>query len=195
MPQSQTTAEIHKRVQGAERECGDFLSAFEMFAADNFTPEIFNTWVGLSVIAGALERKVWLEWPPTLKYYPNIYVMLVAPPGQGKPTALNKGVSLLQELEKDKKVTFLPSQVTEARLVELMGRKGHFLYQGVQQEHCSGYYFASEASDSLKEIYGDITSSMTNFYDCPDYWKKSTKKDGDLIVRNGCFNLLAFASA
>lgn len=173
------------------RKNSDFLSAFEFYARDNFIPEIFNTWVGISIIAGALERKVWLEWNPTLRYYPNMYVMLVSAPGQGKSTALNKGFGLLRDLQKQNKLHFLPSQVTEAKLIELMGRRGHFIHEGVSYEHVSAFYFASEASDSLKEIYGDITSTMTNLYDCPDFWQKATKKDGTMTIQNACFNILA----
>ena len=35
---------------------------------------------------------------------------------------------------------------------------------------------------------------MTNLYDCPRSWKKGTKKDGDLVVENGCLNFLAGAT-
>lgn len=184
-PQTPTTPQL------PPRKNKDFISAFEFWAQDNFTPEIFNTWTAISVVAGALERKVWLEWNPTLRYYPNIFVMLVSPPGQGKTTALNKGFGLLRELHRAKKITFIPSQVTEAMLIELMGRRGTYIYNGTQYNHSSSFYFASEASDSLKEIYGDITTSMTNLYDCPDFWQKATKKDGILTVENACFNLLA----
>lgn len=174
------------------RKFPDFLSAFERYGSDNFTPPIFNTWTGLSIVAGALERKVWLEWNQSLRYYPNLYVMLVALPGVGKSTAINRGVELLEELYRDnRRVNFLPTQVTEAKLIELMGQKSEFYYLGKPFQHCSAYYFASEASDSLKEIYGDITSTMTNFYDCPKLWEKATKKDGRLTIENACFNLLA----
>jgi hypothetical protein len=178
--------------QTVPRKFPNFLTAFEFFGKDNFTPPTFNTWVGLSIIAGALERKVWLEWNQSLRYYPNLYVMLVALPGAGKSTAINRGVELLEELYKENRlINFLPTQVTEAKLIELMGQKATFYFQGKPFNHCSAYYFASEASDSFKEIYGDITSTMTNFYDCPAFWEKATKKDGRLTIENACFNLLA----
>lgn len=177
--------------QETSRKFHNFLTAFEEFGKDNFTPPIFNTWTGISIIAGALERKVWLEWNQSLRYYPNLYVMLVGLPGSGKTTAINRGVSIMSELYKaNRLVNFLPTQVTEAKLIELMGQKATFYYEGQPYTHCSGYYFASEASDSFKEIYGDITSTMTNFYDCPNFWEKATKKDGRLTIQNACFNIL-----
>lgn len=178
--------------QHSPRRFPDFLSAFEDYSRDGFTPPLFNTWAGLSIIAGALERKVWLRWNDTLRFYPNVYVLLVSLPGAGKSTAVNRAVGLLEELYRDeRRVNFLPSQVTEAKLISLMTQKGRFYYQGEEHFHCSAYYYASEASDSLKEIYGDITTTMTNLYDCPNFWQKATQKDGMITVENGCLNLLA----
>lgn len=178
-----------------ERNFSDFLTAFEAFGKDNFTPPVFNTWVGLSVIAGALERKVWTEWNQSVRYYPNLFIMLVGLPGCGKTTAINRGVSLLTKLYDDgRRVNLLPTQATEAKMIELMGHSMKYTHRGKELSHSSGYYFASEASDSFKEIYGDITSTMTNFYDCPDFWEKATKKDGRLTINNACMNVLGGAT-
>lgn len=47
------------------------------------SPRIFRLWSGISMIAGALERRVWASYGDYVTY-PNLYVMLVAPPGVGK---------------------------------------------------------------------------------------------------------------
>lgn len=152
----------------------------------------FHTWAGLSAIAGALERKVWLPWSDTFSYYPNIFVLLVSLPGVGKSTALNKAVGLLTELHsREGKLNIIPSQVTEAKFIELMGNAVPF-EQGTKIHYQSaGYYWASEASNSLKAVYGDLLPCLTDFYDCPQFWEKATKKDDKLTLRNVCLNLLA----
>lgn len=173
------------------RNFKDFLGAFQEYADDGFCPPQFNLWSGISVVAGALERKVWLQWSPTLSYYPNMYVLLVGLPGSGKSTALNRAVNLINQLYAEGTVSLIPTQVTEAKFIELIGEKRAFEEGNRVTYQSAGYYSASEASNSLKEIYGDITACMTDFYDCPPLWEKATKKDGRFTLENVCFNLLA----
>lgn len=190
MPQEKTTAP--SRIEpGRQFPC--FLTAFEVFGEDNHTPPRFNTWVGLSIIAAALERKVWIQHSQSVVHYPNIYVFLVALPGVGKSTALNRGVDLLQTLALEtKKIRIMPNKSSDAALVEEMVRsKNSFLYKDRIQYHCSGFFFASEASDSFAEVYGDITGTMTSLYDCNKMWKKTLKSSGESVIQNACFNMLA----
>ncbi len=57
----------------------DFLSLTE----STVSPDLFRKWAAISLVAGALERRVWARvdkfWT-----YPNLYILLVAPPGVGK---------------------------------------------------------------------------------------------------------------
>jgi hypothetical protein len=161
------------------------------YCLDGFTPEIFNLWTGISIIAAALERKVWFEYSDTFHRYPNIFVLLVATPGQGKSTALNRGLGLLRDIP-GSPVNILPSQLTEAALlIEMSRAKKPFYVAGQEHFQSAGYFAASEASDSIKEVYGDITSSMTNLYDCLPEWSKSTKSEGNIPIKNACLNVFA----
>ncbi len=175
----------------------DFLSAYEEYANDKFVPPQFNTWSALSIIAGALERRVWLPWNTTYSFYPNIYVLLVSKPGQGKSVSLKKAVDLLQHVHrKTSTINIMPSQVTEAKFIELMGTGRSFMDTSSGKEilvfQNAGYYYASEASNSLRNIFGDFIACLTDFYDCPSEWERATKKDGKKIVlKNVCMNLLA----
>lgn len=175
-----------------KRNFENWLEAYRTYAKDGFTPEQFNQWSGLSVIAGALERKVWIPWSDTFSYYPNIFVLMVSLPGAGKSTAYNKAMGLLQAMnEREGKLNLIPSQVTEAKFVELMGNATPFDIGTRTHFQSSGFYGASEASNSLKNIYGDFIACLTDFYDCPPFWEKATKKDDRLTLRNVCLNLLA----
>lgn len=53
------------------------------------SPEIFRRWSGIAALAGALERRVWIETGTSSRgtarqTFPNLYTLLVAPPGVGK---------------------------------------------------------------------------------------------------------------
>lgn len=180
------------------RKFENFLTAFEAYADDKFVPKQFNTWSALSIIAGALERRVWLPWNDTFSFYPNIYVLIVSKPGVGKSVSLGKAVGLLQEMNrKTSSLNIMPSQVTEAKFIELMGHGRSFMDRSVPGKEMTvfqnaGYYYASEASNSLRNIFGEFIACLTDFYDCPDFWERATKKDGKKItLKNVCMNILA----
>lgn len=174
------------------RNFPNFLDAYMKWAKDNFVPEQFNTWSGLSIISGALERKVWLPWTDVFSYYPNIFVLMVSLPGVGKSTALNKALGLLMDMNaRENKLNVIPSQVTEAKFIEIMGNASAFQVGSKLIYQSAGYYWASEASNSLKNVYGDFIACLTDFYDCPTYWEKATKKDDKITLRNISLNLLA----
>lgn len=179
------------------RRFPSFLDAYTDYANNGFLPPQFNVWSGLSIIAGALERRCWLPWDDTFSFYPNIYVLLVSMPGDGKSVALNKAVDLLQEVQRRGVVLHvMPNQVTEAKFIEIMGH-GHTFIEKVGEKELmhrqhAGYYFASEASNSLRNVYGEFIACLTDFYDCPRTWERATKKDGKKIsLTNVCVNLLA----
>lgn len=175
-----------------KRHFPNWLEAFEQYSNDDFVPPQFNTWTGLSCIAGALERKVWMPFSETRSEYPNIFVLLVSLPGVGKSTALNRGIGLLQEVvQRGGNMNILPSQITQAKFIELMGEQAPFEYGTKVINQCAGYYFASEASNELTNVYGDFIACLTSFYDCPMVWEKATVKDGKTSLRNVCLNLLA----
>ena len=47
-------------------------------------PGEFATWAALSMIAGAVGDRVWIDGSDGTRTYPNLYVVLVAPSGAGK---------------------------------------------------------------------------------------------------------------
>lgn len=172
-----------------ERKLPDFLDAYFAYAKDGFCPDLFHFWTGVSVIAGTLERKVWIPWSATHNFYPNLYILLVSKPGMGKSSAGNTGVNGLMRHVKGLK--FIPAQVTEAKLVDLMTEQSSFNLGTKQFFQSAGYFYASEASNSLKNIYGDFIACLTDFYDCPAIWEKATKKDDRVTLTNICLNMLA----
>lgn len=174
------------------RNFPNFLDAYCDYANDDFVPPQFNEWVGLSVISGALERKVWMPWKSNFAFYPNIFVLLVSLPGVGKSTALTRGVHLLQDMNlKTASLNILPSQITEAEFINQISKQAMFEYGTRAMNQSAGYYFASEASNELKNVFGDFIAALTAFYDCPQHWEKATVKDGKRTLTNVSLNLLA----
>lgn len=174
------------------RNYPNFIKAYVDYVRDDFVPEKFHFWMCLATIAGALGRKVFIPWSTTLNFYPNIYLMFVARPGVGKSTAIKPGLDLLESLaQHGQTVNILPEQMTEAQLISLMSKAQTFEVGTKIHYQSAGFFAASEASNSLKDIYGGFLSCLTDFYDCPNAWTRSTKGAGDVKIVNACLSTVA----
>ncbi len=178
-----------------KRNFSDFLTSYLDYARDGYCPDDFHLWTGLSLLAGALERKAWTN-QSLVRHFPNIYVLLVSHPGVGKSTALERGVDLLEELrlQHNPDLKIIPNQITEPALIDMMKiRQQIQLSENMLAYHSSGYFYASEASASaLQNLFGDFNASITAFYDCPKVFRKKIMSNKDLTeINNACFNILA----
>lgn len=61
----------------------DLITDFLELTKHVLSPDIYRLWGAISLVAGALERRVWLSNSQG-NVYPNMYVILVGPPGTGK---------------------------------------------------------------------------------------------------------------
>lgn len=179
------------------RRFPNWLEAYENYARDNYCPDAFHRWTGLSVLAGALERKVWLK-NGKITFFPNIFVFLVTYAGIGKTTALVRGVDLLERLKEEINPEFkiIDDQVTEPAFVKLMSISQSMQLSATQiLNHASGFFHASEASSSaLQNTHGNFIATVTGFYDCPKVFRKTTLSGGSLEFKNVCFSMLAGAT-
>lgn len=178
------------------RNFPDFISSYAEYAKDNWCPEKFHFWSAVSVVAAALERKVWMvqAYDPRVIHYPNLYVMLVAAPGDGKTSAASRAVKFLHELTSPEgKVNFIPEQITHAALMKAMSVKKRFFVGPQEYTHSSAYFYAGEASNAMAEIKGggDIFPLLTQAYDCDDKISKSTVARGTEVVSFPCMNVIA----
>src|SRR5574343_426525 len=92
------------------RELTDWLTEFVQNTQWGEAPQRFYFWVGMGTIAAALRRRVWLPMG-SFQWFPNLYILLVAPPGviQKSSTA---DLGLVQLLKNVPGINFGPSTVT-----------------------------------------------------------------------------------
>lgn len=179
------------------RNFPDFISAYLDYATDHFCPSEFHKWIGISILASVLERKVRVDQGHN-KHFPNLYVMLVSHPGVGKSTAINRGVDLIRRLQDEyhAPIRTIPKSCTDAALIKEMEIIDYFqIKRGnstLNVPQSSALFYADEASASaLQNTCGNFVATMTSFYDCPDVYDKATKGDGRSDLKNICMNLLA----
>ncbi len=178
------------------RNFPDFIEAYFEYAKDNWCPETFHFWSAISTVCAALERKVWMlqSIDPAVIHYPNLYIMLVAAPGDGKSTAGRRAVRMLKEIvSAEGKINFVPSKITDAALVVALKTKKRFFVGAQEHWHASAFYYAGEASNSLRAIKGgdEIFPTMTEAYDCDDTMEKATIARQTETIEFPCMNILA----
>lgn len=173
----------------------DFFTAYCEYFNDSFVPPQFQQWGCIAAVGAALERKVWLPWSDSWSCYPNVYVLFVSGPGEGKTQALNNAVDLLEEANKKLggTINVLPNQATEAAFIKLLGHGRSFTMGTQVVFQNAAFYRAAEASASLRNVYGEFLACLTDLYDCPNRWERATVKDGvtPIALKNVCINLLA----
>lgn len=76
----------------------DIIEDFMDYTANAVSPSIHRLWSGISLVGGACERRVWTTVGDYVDF-PNLYILLVAPPGTGK-SIINVVKELWREVKK-----------------------------------------------------------------------------------------------
>lgn len=173
----------------ADRDLSDWISAYLKYTDRSEPPLAYHTWISISMIAGALQRKTFLQWGFE-KIYPNMYIILVGPSGRArKGLALGIGKDILTGVNG---VQMTAENATREALIRSMKTGvGNFMTpDGQVHQHCSITCFSEELSVFLGQ--GDIKflASLTDWYDSKDNWTYETKGCGKDHLQGLCFNLL-----
>lgn len=81
------------------RVLDNWLRSYADYTSVSEAPEMFNFWSGVSTIAGALRKQVWID-QIKFKWTPNFYIVFVSPPGVAtKSTTMSIGMSLLKQID------------------------------------------------------------------------------------------------
>lgn len=129
------------------------------------SPRLFRKWAGISILSAVLERKVWV-WTKGSALYPNLYVILVGPPGVGKSAVLSQLEKVLRTVPD---LHVAPSSVSAASLVDtlvLANRK--IIRHNEQPSFVQFHYLATVASELgvFLPVYDPLfMNSLTKFYD------------------------------
>ena len=167
---------------------------YECVSPHTDAPDNFIIWSALSLVGAALKNNVYFEIG-TYTLYPNMFIVLVAPPGIGKGTAMN----ILEEMIKDCKpkdvVNTLSDRITAERILERIADgwaqapmiKNMQLVLGAKEHTC--ILFSTElrvllgASEWMLEFLEEAWSKKTYDY--------QTKNKGSVFIDDMCCSLLA----
>lgn len=169
----------------------DWLKAYLDYSAHMEAPRHMRFWCGVSAIAGALERKVWID-QAYFRWYSNFYVILVAPPGVvSKSTTSGVAMSLLREVPG---VQFGPDIVTWPALVTGFANSAKaFEYPPHTWHTMSAMTLeSSEFGNLLNPQDREMVDLYVTLWDGKQgAFKKETKTSGNDSVENPWINMIA----
>ena len=175
------------------RNFDNFINAYLAYSDHSEAPEKFHFWTAVSVLAGALRRRVWID----MKYFqwtPSMYIIFVAPPGiVSKSTTASIGMNLLRQVEG---VKFGPDAVTwQALVVALQESKELFqVHDGEEMYHTMSALtcVCSEFGNFLNPHDREMVDALVSLWDGQiGTWSKVTKTQGSEIIENAWVNVLA----
>ena len=155
------------------------------------SPEAFHVWTALSVLASALQRRVYID-RGIYQLFPNLYIVLIAGAAKcRKSTSVKIGHKLLAKAAGDT-LNLIPDKITPEALILAMQGNVSMEDMNIRQES-SACIFASEMAVLFKNATVDNTmiTLLTDFWDCPSSWKYQTKTQGDTELHNICINMIA----
>lgn len=176
----------------AERVLRNWLDSYMEYVDDTEPPKQFHRWIAMSVIASALRKKVFAKYG-RLRYYPNLYVILVAEPGIcRKSQAISYGVDLMSQVPEI--ITSADAVTKEALLqdIEASAVEDQFM-DGTPIRHSSLSIISREFESFIgqKKDNTKMLVLLTDLFDCQEMpWKYRTKNSGSNIIPSIFLNLL-----
>ena len=174
----------------SERHFNNWFEAYLQYTEHSEAPEAFHFWTGVSVVAGALRRRVWIDMG-YFQWTPNFYIIFVAPPGiVSKSITASIGMKLLREIPG---IHFGPDVVTWQALVQSMA-------ESTEQVEIEGIFYpmscitisSSEFGTFLNPNDREMVDVLTSLWDGQiGAWKKATKTQGADTIQNPWINVVA----
>ncbi len=176
----------------AQRKLKDWLRTFVEFASIGEAPLKFYYWTGVSTIAGALRRRVWID-QKNFQWTPNCYIILVAPPGiVSKSTTANIGINLLRQVSG---ITFGPDVVTWQKLVEDLAASKELVYWAEKETYLPMSCVtlsSSEFGTLLDPNNREMVDVLVQLWDGQiGGFSKATKTCGSDDIENPWVNIIA----
>lgn len=172
------------------RHFDDWLKVFVEYASYGEAPRRMYFWTGVSALAGALRRRVWID-QAYFRWYPNFYIILVAPPGVvSKSTTASIGINLLRKVPG---INFGPDVVTWQALVQSFAAASESFQIGEDWHTMSAVTLeASEFGNLFNPQDRDMVDLMVSLWDGKQGgFKKVTKMSGNDTIENPWINVIA----
>lgn len=173
------------------RKLDNWIKHYLEYATVLESPRRMHFWSGISALAGAVRRKVWLDMR-RFKWYPSFYVVFVAPPGiVSKSTTADVAMSLLKEVPG---IKFGPNSITWQALVSAFAQAGEsFNYPEGSGDWLpmSPLTFSAAELGSLINLQDrDMVNLLIEMWDGKQSYEKLTKTSGNDVIEAPWINII-----
>lgn len=174
------------------RHYGDWLTSFLNYTKFSEAPKRVFFWVGVSAIAGALRRRVWIDMG-YFRWYPNFFIFIVGDPGViKKSTTADVGMKLLRKVPG---IKFGPDSVTWQSLVTSLAEAGVMFEcprgSGEKLTESALTIVSREAGNLLNPQDRDMVDLLVSLWDGADSFEKRTKMSGNDMIYGPWINIIA----
>lgn len=158
------------------RKLENWINTFLDFTSAIPSPEMFKKWGAISCIAAVLEQRVWVDVGMGM-LYPNLYTILVAPPGVGK-TVITSLVwdfwnHVAAKADKDDGLHVAPASVTSAAIIDSLRDANRKIYAADNPLEPIKFNSLAICSNELGVLLpsydADMMNKLTDIYDGHSY--------------------------
>jgi hypothetical protein len=174
-------------------ESNSWIKAYvDLQSLHSESPKQFHFWSAVSAIAGALRRQVWID-QRQFQWTPNMYIVLVGPPGvAAKSTSMKGALSLLELVEG---VSFGPQSMTWQALIGAFKRSLRAIPVTGLADPVSMSCLTvgvSELGNFLDPKDRALVDFLTDIWDGQrGIWRREIKKEGLIELHSPWLNLIA----
>lgn len=144
---------------------GSWIESFVKIGGGLETPEIYRRWAAITTIGAVLEQRVFVLTSRQL--FPNIYTMLIGPPGVGKSIAIASAASLVRKLDG---LYIGPISVTGASLIDALAAAKRVTHDKDGPLQFNSLFLMPDDLQALLHKYdNELVGNLTVFYDTTPY--------------------------
>ena len=175
-----------------------FLTDYSEYSSGNEAPPEFHLWSGLCTLAACCGPNLWMDMGGAGNIQPNLYVLLVGPPGIKKSTAKDISRDLLRKIHTNKhKIPIAPDSSSKEAFVDFLSRKDSPCKMVFDHAGGARYYtkccLRSDEFVNLVSVGGDPMAwiqILTEIYLPRPSYKASTIARGSVEMPYPYINLL-----
>lgn len=160
-----------------KRKLENWLTGLQEYVEDTEAPRDFWLWGGIFTLCSTLQRRVWLPYGLE-PIFPNIYVLLVAPPGicrkAGPPSLAKK---MLKKAGIPVSIDSFSKRDFTKELAELY-KTEHFTYNNEMRPQTPIALVSKEMSSLLAVDPKGMIEVLTDLFDSHEEWEYGTSGQG-----------------
>ena len=160
-----------------KRKLENWLNGLQEYVEDTEAPRDFWLWGGIFTLCTTLQRRVWLPYGLE-PIFPNIYVLLVAPPGKCRkagPPSLAK--RMLKKVNIPVSIDSFSKRDFTKELAELY-KTEHFTIEGKTRPQTPIGLISKEMSSLLAVDPKGMIEVLTDLFDSHEEWEYGTSGQG-----------------